>query len=162
MIKALMVSVMYDVLKSLIDPVFIIFVLLLIYFLRSSFFGKQKGGGLFLLFIIVLLYGFSIQPVSGYLSYQLEKNYIKSLHVDEKAKLDVVAVLSGTNYPRFRNRADFYCVAIGIGLKMRKEIDSIDSFNLCRNRSKTFLREESWILRSALPIKTSPRGAAWP
>ena len=93
-----MVSVMYDVLKSLIDPVFIIFVLLLIYFLRSSFFRKQKGGGLFLFFIIVLLYGFSIQTVSGYLSYQLEKNYIKSLHVDEKAKLDVVAVLSGTNY----------------------------------------------------------------
>ena len=49
-------------------------------------------------FIIVLLYGFSIQPVSGYLSYQLEKNYIKNLHVDEKANVDVIAVLSGTNY----------------------------------------------------------------
>ena len=93
-----MVPQMYDVLKSFIDPVFIIFVLLLLSFVMSSFLGKQKGGGIFLLFIIVLLYGFSIQPVSGYLSYQLEKSYIKSLHVDEKAKLDVVAVLSGTNY----------------------------------------------------------------
>jgi uncharacterized SAM-binding protein YcdF (DUF218 family) len=93
-----MVPQMYDVLKSFIDPVFIIFVLLLISFVMLSFFGKQKEGGIFLLFIIVLLYGFSIQPVSGYLSYQLEKSYIKSLHVDEKAKLDVVVVLSGTNY----------------------------------------------------------------
>ena len=49
-------------------------------------------------FVIVLLYGFSIQPVSGYLSYQLEKNYIKYFHVDEKARVDVIAVLSGTNY----------------------------------------------------------------
>lgn len=89
---------MYDVLKSFIDPVFIIFIFLLISFLRSSFFEKQKAGGLFLFFIIVLLYGFSIQPVSGYLSYQLEKNYIKNLHVDEKANVDVIAVLSGTNY----------------------------------------------------------------
>ena len=94
----LMVSQMYDVLKSFVDPVFIIFVLLLISFLMSSFFGKQKGGGLFLFFIIVLFYGFSIQPVSGYLSYQLEKSYIKNLHVGERMTMDVVAVLSGTNY----------------------------------------------------------------
>ncbi len=84
-----MVSVMYDVLKSLIDPVFIIFVLLLIYFLRSSFFGKQKGRRLVFAFIIVLPYGFSIQPVSGYLSYQLEKNYIK-VFMSTKKKPDVL------------------------------------------------------------------------
>ena len=89
---------MYDVLKSFIDPVFIIFVLLIISLMMSSFFGKQKGGGLFLFFIIVLLYGFSIQPVSGYLSYQLEKSYIKNLHVREGMTMDVIAVLSGTNY----------------------------------------------------------------
>ena len=89
---------MYDVLKSFVDPVFIIFVLLLISFLVSSFFGKQKGGGLFLFFIIVLFYGFSIQPVSGYLSYQLEKSYIKNLHVGDRMTMDVIAVLSGTNY----------------------------------------------------------------
>lgn len=89
---------MYDVLKSFIDPVFIIFVLLFVSFLMSSFFGKQKGGGLFLIFLIVLLYGFSIQPVSGYLSYQLEKSYIKNLHVRERMPMDVIAVLSGTNY----------------------------------------------------------------
>lgn len=89
---------MYDMLKSFVDPVFIIFVLLLISFLMSSFFGKQKGGGLFLFFIIILLYGFSIQPVSGYLSYQLEKSYIKNLHVRERMTMDVIAVLSGTNY----------------------------------------------------------------
>ncbi len=89
---------MYDVLKSFVDPVFIIFVLLLISFLMSSFFGKQKGGGLFLFFIIVLLYGLSIQPVSGYLSYQMEKGYIKNLRVRERMTLDVIVVLSGTNY----------------------------------------------------------------
>ena len=91
-------SVMYDMLKCFVDPVFIIFVLLIISLMMSSFFGKKKGGGLFLFFIIVLLYGFSIQPVSGYLSYQLEKSYIKNLHVGERMPLDVIAVLSGTNY----------------------------------------------------------------
>ena len=93
-----MVPQMYDVLKSFVDPVFIIFALLIISFLMSSFFGKQKGGGLFLFFVIVLLYGFSIQPVSSYLSYRLEKSYIKNLHVKERMTMDVIAVLSGTNY----------------------------------------------------------------
>lgn len=51
-----------------------------------------------MIFLIVLLYGFSIQPVSGYLSYQLEKSYIKNLHVRERMPMDVIAVLSGTNY----------------------------------------------------------------
>ena len=83
-------------------------------------------------------------------------------YISRQLQSEFAGTLPILNYPRFRNRADFYCVAIGIGLKMRKEIDSIDSFSLCRNRSKTFLREESWILRSALPIKTSPRGVAWP
>ena len=89
---------MYDLLKSFIDPVFIIFVLLLISFLMSSFFGKQKGGGLFLFFIIVLLYGFSIQPVSNYLSYNLEKDYIKSLPIENKYVADAIVVLGGKDY----------------------------------------------------------------
>lgn len=93
-----MVSQMYDVLKSFIDPVFIIFVLLIISLMMSSFFGKQKGGGLFLFYIIVLLYGFSIQPVSNYLSYHLEKDYIKNRPVEKKNAVDVIVVLGAKDY----------------------------------------------------------------
>jgi len=88
----------YDVFKSFIDPIFIIFLLLLISFLVSSLFGRKKGGGLFLFFIIVLLYGFSIQPVSNYLSYNLEKDYIKNRPVENKDAVDVVVVLGGNDY----------------------------------------------------------------
>lgn len=88
----------YDVFKSFVDPVFILFILLLICFIVCLTSGKKKGGALILLLTIVLLYGFSIEPVSGYLSYQLEKDYIRDRPARENTRIDVVVALSGGNY----------------------------------------------------------------
>jgi len=88
----------YDVLKSFIDPVFVIFILLLISLFMGLKTGKKKSGVLFSLLTLILLYGFSIQPTSNYLSYKLEKDYIQSRPTEEKITLDVVAVLSGGSY----------------------------------------------------------------
>lgn len=87
-----------DVCKAAVDPVFIIFVLLLISFFACLKSGKKKGGALLLLLTIVLLYGFSIEPVSNYLSYKLEKDYIAVQTSEEKKPLGVVVVLGGGNY----------------------------------------------------------------
>jgi uncharacterized SAM-binding protein YcdF (DUF218 family) len=88
----------YIVCKSFVDPIFIIFILLLISFIICLRASKKKSGVLFLLLTIVLLYGFSIEPVSSYLSYKLEKGYIAIRPAEEKAMVDVVVVLSGGNY----------------------------------------------------------------
>ncbi len=88
----------YAVCKSFVDPIFIIFVLLLISFVICWRSSKQKGGVLFLLLAIVLLYGFSIAPVSNYLSYKLEKDYIVPRPPEEKTSIDVVVVLGGGIY----------------------------------------------------------------
>jgi uncharacterized SAM-binding protein YcdF (DUF218 family) len=87
----------YDVLKSFVDPIFIIFILLLTSFLIFLISGRKKSDTLLLFFTVVLLYGASIFPMSNFLSYQLEKNYINSPPKD-KIKLDVIVVLSGGAY----------------------------------------------------------------
>ncbi len=87
----------YDVFRASVDPICIIFILLVISFfvvLRSS---KKKSGALLLLLAIVLLYGFSIEPVSNYLSWKLEKDYIQN-PASPKKPLDVVVVLGGGVY----------------------------------------------------------------
>ncbi|MEN6421554.1 MAG: YdcF family protein [Smithella sp.] len=89
---------LYDIFKSFVDPIFIIFILLLISFLICLISSKKKGGALFLFLTIVLLYGFSIQAMSNYLNYKLEKDYIASHPVDDKMALDVIVVLGGGNY----------------------------------------------------------------
>jgi len=85
----------YDIFKSFVDPVFIIFILLLIMFFIYLASSKKKIDMLPLLFVIILLYGFSIFPVSNYLSYQLEKEYISPAAVKDKMTPDVIVVLSG-------------------------------------------------------------------
>lgn len=88
----------YYIFKSFIDPIFAIFILFFISFLICLITGKKKGSALLLFLAIVLLYGFSIEPVSNYLSYQLEKDYIKTRPVEGKSALDVIAVLGGGSY----------------------------------------------------------------
>ncbi len=85
----------YDVLKSFIDPIFIIFILLLISFFIWLISVKKKSDTLLLFFAIVLLYGAGIFPVSNYLSYHLEKDYINGSSVKDKINPDVIVVLSG-------------------------------------------------------------------
>lgn len=88
----------YDVFKSFVDPIFIIFIFLLIAFLICLMSGKKKGGAVFLLLTIILLYGFSIQATSNYLNYKLEKDYIVFRPVEEQSPLDVIVVLGGVSY----------------------------------------------------------------
>lgn len=115
----------YHILKSFVDPVFVIFVFLLISFLICLMTGKKKSGALFLFLTIVLLYGFSIEPVSRYLSYKLEKDYIRNIPIEEKNTLDVIAVLGGGNYEiRELNRTfpgDTTIVRLVYGVRMYKE-----------------------------------------
>lgn len=85
----------YNILKSLVDPVFIIFILLLVCLFMCLIKGKNKNITLFLFFIIILLYTSSTSPVSNYLSYQLEKDYINKNSFDNKIKPDVIVVLGG-------------------------------------------------------------------
>lgn len=87
----------YDIFRSFVDPVFIIFILILISFLIYVFTIKKKSDALLLFFAIVLLYGASIYPVSNYFAYQLERDYI-DISPKEKTKLDVIVVLSGGAY----------------------------------------------------------------
>jgi len=87
----------YDVLKSWVDPAFVIFVLMLVSFLLWLISSKKKSDTLLLFFVIILFYGLSIFPVSNYLSYQLERDYINRPDKD-KINLDVIVVLSGGSY----------------------------------------------------------------
>lgn len=84
----------YNILKSFIDPIFVIFILLVI----SLIAGRKKDGILFLFLTVIILYGLSIEPTSNYLSYQLEKDYIKIRPTEEKTTLDGVVALSGDSY----------------------------------------------------------------
>ena len=88
----------YDVLRASVDPIFIVFFLLIIAFVVVLRSAKKKSGALVLLLAIVLLYGFSIEPVSNYLSWNLEKDYIQARPNPEKTSLDVVVVLGGGVY----------------------------------------------------------------
>jgi uncharacterized SAM-binding protein YcdF (DUF218 family) len=83
----------YIVFKGLIDPVLIVILLLLIAFFICLIGGKKKSGALLLFLTIILLYGASIFPVSNYLCYYLEKDYIKG-QVNPQ-RIDVIVVLGG-------------------------------------------------------------------
>lgn len=87
---------MYVIFKGIIDPLFIVFILLLATFLFCLL-GRKKNGALILFFSIILLYGLSIAPTAGYLSYYLEKDYIDKQVAADK-KIDVIVVLAGGSY----------------------------------------------------------------
>lgn len=130
----------YQILKSFIDPVFIIFLLLVISFVLCFSGSKKKSGALFLLLAIVLLYGFSIRAVSNYFSYTQEKEYIVSpASAKGDEELDVIVVFGegvyeiralGKTYPAgattlrlmhglamFKQYRAKYLVLSGAGLK---------------------------------------------
>jgi uncharacterized SAM-binding protein YcdF (DUF218 family) len=88
----------YAVFKGFLDPLFIVFVLFFIAFIILFLNCRKKSDTLILLLSIVLIYGAGIQPVSNYLSYELEKDYINSRSVKDKNPLDVIVALSGSSY----------------------------------------------------------------
>jgi len=91
-----MVDELSAVLKGCLDPLFVIFVLFIVayaFFFRSV---KQKSDTLMFLLTIVLLYAAGISPVSNYLCYVLEKDYLVP-QSNKPIPLDVIAVFgSGT------------------------------------------------------------------
>jgi uncharacterized SAM-binding protein YcdF (DUF218 family) len=88
---------MYVIFKGIIDPLFIVFVLLMAAFIFCLL-GRKKNGAAILFFSIILLYGLSIAPTAGYLSYYLEKDYINRQVAADKKKIDIIVVLAGGSY----------------------------------------------------------------
>ncbi len=85
----------YIVCKGLLDPVFIVFILLLAAFFMCWRASKNKTGVLILLLTVVLFYGTSIFPTANYLCHFLEKDYInKPAATDDN--IDVIVVLGHT------------------------------------------------------------------
>ena len=83
---------LYLILKSFIDPVFVIIILLLIAFFFCVFSAK-KNGALIIFLSLILLYSLSIAPTADYLCYYLEKDYISKPVGSEK--IDIIIVLGG-------------------------------------------------------------------
>lgn len=82
----------YAVLKGLLDPLFIVFVLMVaafVVFVRNI---KNKADSLVLLLGLVLLYGAGIAPVANYLCYDLERDYMLRQQKDVE-HLDGIVVL---------------------------------------------------------------------
>lgn len=90
-------KVIYDLLKGLVDPAFLIFVLLIISVIVFWKTTNKKTGVLILLLTIILFYGASISPVANYLCHYLEKDYIKKEETSG-INLDAIVVLGGNAY----------------------------------------------------------------
>jgi len=87
----------YLTLKSFLDPLFIVFILLVMAFVFLWRAASKKTGALVLLLAIVFLYAASIAPVANYLCHGLEKDYIGK-KISEDENLDVIVVLGGGSY----------------------------------------------------------------
>jgi len=128
----------YDILKSLVDPAFIIFILIFAAFLASLGSGKKKGNALFLFFVLILFYGASVPAVSNFLSYKLEKKYIDAAPEENKGHLDIIAVLSAgahdikainTTFP-----AESTTARLAHAVRMFKEYNA--KYLVCMGRSR--------------------------
>lgn len=84
---------MYDISKSLIDPVVLV-VMLLTAGTLAVLSKRKNGAALFLLSALVILYSLSIPPVAGTLCLYLEEDYIANGLV-QPGRLDVIVVLGG-------------------------------------------------------------------
>ena len=82
----------FTVFKGIFDPLFIVCILLIISFFLFWRNSKQRNGALILLLAIVLIYGLSIAPVSNYLCYYLEKDYLHGEGAGDR-KMDAIVVL---------------------------------------------------------------------
>ena len=83
----------WAVFKAILDPLFIIYVLLLVSFFIFYKNIKKKSDSLILLLCLILLYGVSIAPVSNYLCYHLEKDYIHPETTGLKNGWDALVIL---------------------------------------------------------------------
>jgi uncharacterized SAM-binding protein YcdF (DUF218 family) len=88
---------LFDIIKALIDPIFVIFILLIISLIVFWKASKNKTGMLVLLLTLVLFYAASTFPVANYLCRYLEKDYFeKTVAADQNR--DVIVVLGGGSH----------------------------------------------------------------
>lgn len=88
-----MMNEVWAVLKAILDPLFIIFILLLastVIFWKNC---KKKSDALIMVLGVILVYGTGIAPVSNYLCYHLEKDYIHHQSAGLKNGPDALVVL---------------------------------------------------------------------
>jgi uncharacterized SAM-binding protein YcdF (DUF218 family) len=83
----------WAVFKGIMDPLFIIFVLLLIALIVFLLNCKKKSDSLIILLSVILLYGAGIAPVSNYLCFLLEKDYIIHVNNNVNKNIDAIVVL---------------------------------------------------------------------
>jgi uncharacterized SAM-binding protein YcdF (DUF218 family) len=82
-----------SVFKAILDPLFIVFVLLLISLVVFLLNCKKKGDSLIIVLCIILVFGAGIAPVSNYLCLYLEKDYIKNTSDGVNKNIDAIVVL---------------------------------------------------------------------
>jgi len=83
----------WAVFKAILDPLFIVFVLLLISLIVFLLNCKKKSDSLILVLCIILIYGAAIAPVSNYLCLYLEKDYFNCTKDGLEKKIDAIVVL---------------------------------------------------------------------
>lgn len=85
----------WAVFEAILDPLFIVFVLLLISLVVFLLNCKKKSDSLIIVLCIILTYGMSIAPMSNYLCLYLEKDYIKNTSDGVNKNIDAIVVLGG-------------------------------------------------------------------
>ncbi len=83
----------WAVFKAMLDPLFIIFVLLLVSLVIFLMNCKKKSDSLIIVLCLIFVYGMGIAPVSNYLGYYLEKDYIHHQSAGSKINIDAIVVL---------------------------------------------------------------------
>lgn len=102
----------WTVFKGMLDPLFIVFVLLLVSFVIFFRIFKKKSDILILLLGIVFLYGAGIAPVADYLCYYLEKDYIHNHDNVIKSNFDAIVVL-GNGTKEIKSMKETFSSATG-------------------------------------------------
>jgi uncharacterized SAM-binding protein YcdF (DUF218 family) len=83
----------WAVFKAMLDPLFIVFVLLLVSLVIFLMNCKKKSDSLMIVLCLIFVYGMGIAPVSNYLGYYLEKDYIHNKSAGSKINIDAIVVL---------------------------------------------------------------------
>jgi uncharacterized SAM-binding protein YcdF (DUF218 family) len=112
--------------KAMTDPLFIVFVLLCVSFVIFFRSVKSKIDSLVLFLGIILLYAVSIAPVSNYLCYFLEKDYMNK-HESGAGSVDLIVVLGhGTKdvYPLKKTlNSDIGCLRVLYAVEVYRQSD---------------------------------------
>ncbi|MEN6623967.1 MAG: YdcF family protein [Smithella sp.] len=144
---------LYIICKGLIDPVFIIFVLMIIALITSFTGNKKKNGVLILGLAVLFLYGLSIAPVANYLAYSLEKDYFRVQTI--KKPFDVIIVLGrGINYVNALNSS---FASEGTAARLLHGVEILNKYGsnyfVCAGKGDSRMSEGEMMAQMALTLK---------